>query len=63
MSYPTALNDDIRRQLAGIGNADLLVGIPSYNNAGTIRHVVQQAAQGMVEHFPDLKPVLMNSDG
>ncbi len=63
MTYETALNQDTRQRLVEIGNADLLVGIPSYNNAGTIRHVVQQAAQGVVEHFPHLKPVLMNSDG
>jgi len=63
MTYETALRDDTRRQLAEIGQAGILVGIPSYNNAGTIGHVVQQAARGMVEHFPDLKPVLMNSDG
>lgn len=63
MRYETALRDDTRQRLAEIGRADLMVGIPSYNNAGTIRHVVQQAAQGMVEHFPGLKPVLMNSDG
>jgi hypothetical protein len=63
MTYPTALGDEVREHLTQIGRADILVGIPSYNNAGTIRYVVKQAVQGMVEHFPDLKPVLMNSDG
>ena len=63
MTYETALRDDTRRQLAEIGHAGLLVGIPSFNNASTIGHVVEQATRGMVEHFPDLKPVLMNSDG
>ena len=63
MTCQTALNDEARQRLSQVGQADILVGIPSYNNAGTIRHVVQQAAQGMVQHFPDLKPVLMNSDG
>ncbi|UCC62541.1 MAG: glycosyl transferase family 2, partial [Anaerolineae bacterium] len=63
MTYQTALNDEARQRLSQVGQADILVGVPSYNNAGTIRHVVQQAAQGMVQHFPDLKPVLMNSDG
>lgn len=63
MSYETALRDEVHQRLDRIGQAGIMVGIPSYNNAGTIGHVVQQAAQGMVEHFPDLKPVLMNSDG
>ncbi|NOZ28490.1 MAG: glycosyltransferase [Chloroflexi bacterium] len=63
MAYATALREDARRQLEEIGRADIVVGIPSYNNAGTIAHVVRMAAEGMVKHFPDLKPVLINSDG
>ncbi len=59
----TALPDWARSRLDEVGQADILVGIPSYNNAGTIGFVVEQAARGMVEHFPDLKPVLLNSDG
>ncbi|MBC7252085.1 MAG: glycosyl transferase family 2 [Anaerolineae bacterium] len=41
----------------------MLVGIPSFKNAGTIGHVVRMAAEGMVKYFPDMKPVLVNSDG
>ncbi len=63
MANDTALRDDARRRLDEIGQADILVGIPSFNNAGTIGHVVQVAAQGMVKYFPDMKPVLVNSDG
>jgi hypothetical protein len=46
-----------------IGNADLMVGIPSFGNAETIGYVVRAAQAGMVQYFPDLKPVLVNSDG
>jgi glycosyltransferase involved in cell wall biosynthesis len=63
MTNDTALRDDARRRLDEIGQADILVGIPSFNNADTIGHVVQMAAQGMVKYFPDMKPVLVNSDG
>ena len=63
MTYETALQDETRQHLAEIGRADILVGIPSYNNAHTIGHVVRMAAEGMVKHFPDMKPVLINSDG
>jgi glycosyltransferase involved in cell wall biosynthesis len=59
----TALREDARRRVDEIGQADILVGVPSFKNAGTIGHVVRMAAQGMVEHFPDLRPVLINSDG
>jgi len=63
MTYETALQDETRQRLAEIGQADILVGIPSYNNAATIGHVVRMAAEGMVKYFPDMKPVLINSDG
>ncbi len=63
MAYETALRDDARKRIEEIGRADILVGIPSYNNAQTIGHVVRMAAEGMVKYFPDLKPVLINSDG
>ena len=63
MTYETALQDEARQWLAKIGHADILVGIPSYNNAATIDHVVRMAAEGMVKNFPDMKPVLINSDG
>ena len=46
-----------------IGSADLMVGIPSFGNAETIGYVVRAATAGMVQYFPELKPVLVNSDG
>lgn len=63
MGYTVALREEVRRRIAEIGQADILVGIPSYNNAKTIGHVMRTAAEGMVKYFPDLKPVLVNSDG
>lgn len=51
--------DEVER----IGRADILVGIPSFRNADTISHVVKQSAMGMVQYFPGLRPVLVNSDG
>jgi hypothetical protein len=63
MSYETALREDAQTRIEEIGQADILVGIPSYKNAHTIGHVVRMAAEGMVKCFPDMKPVLINSDG
>jgi glucosylglycerate synthase len=40
-----------------------MVGIPSFGNAETIGYVVRAATAGMVQYFPDMKPVLVNSDG
>ena len=42
------LPEAVEGQLAEIGRADLLVGIPSYNNARTVGHVVRAAAAGRV---------------
>ena len=61
--HHTALRDDAHRRIDRIGRADILVGIPSFNNVGTIGYVAEMGARGMTEHFPDLKPVLVNSDG
>jgi glycosyltransferase involved in cell wall biosynthesis len=39
------------------------VGIPSYNNADTIGHVVRAAAAGLAKYFPGRSAVIVNSDG
>jgi len=59
----TALDDRLRDGLARVGNADLLVGIPSFNNAATVGHVARTVAAGLRTHFPDATPVIVNADG
>jgi len=46
-----------------IGKADIVIGIPSYNNGRTIGHVVQAANAGLSKYFPQLTGVVINSDG
>jgi hypothetical protein len=60
---PSALDEEGLAEVRRIGAADLMVGIPSFGNAETIGYVVRAATAGMVQYFPDLKPVLVNSDG
>jgi glycosyltransferase involved in cell wall biosynthesis len=55
--------EDIHARLTGIGKADILVGIPSYNNARSIGHVVRAVQAGLAKYFPERKTVLVNSDG
>ncbi len=43
--------------------ADIVVGIPSYNNAHTIGHVAGAACAGLAKYYPHLRGVIMNSDG
>jgi len=58
----TTLTPAIREEIARLGRADIMVGIPSFKNAATIGYVVRAAHAGLVQYFPDLKPVLVNSD-
>jgi glycosyltransferase involved in cell wall biosynthesis len=57
------LRDEAKQQAAQIGRIDVLAGIPSYNNAHTIGHVVRAVQIGMAKYFPHTKCVLINSDG
>ncbi|MCV0402207.1 MAG: glycosyl transferase family 2 [Chloroflexi bacterium] len=60
---PSALEADGLAEVRRIGSADLMVGIPSFGNAETIGYVVRATTAGMVQYFPEMKPVLVNSDG
>ena len=57
------LSAGVAERIAEIRSADLLVGIPSFNNERTIGHVVRAAVSGIAKHFPDARAVLVNSDG
>ncbi len=59
----SALSPQAWKDIQKIKNADLLVGIPSYNNAHTINYVVYQAAMGLETYFPEMKSVIFVSDG
>ena len=63
MPVQSALDDRLRDGIARVRTADLLVGIPSFRNAGTIGHVAATAARGLRENFPDSRVVLVNADG
>ena len=41
---------------------DIVVGIPSYNEAATIGFVAEQVSEGLMYHFPDRKGVIVNVD-
>jgi glucosylglycerate synthase len=55
---PTAIRKEVER----LGKADIMVGIPSFKNAATIGYVVRAAQAGLVQYFPDLRPVVVNAD-
>jgi len=54
---------EVYREIEIINRADIVVGIPSFNNAGTISHVVNAALIGLAKYYPAMKAVIINSDG
>ncbi|MFB3855429.1 MAG: glycosyltransferase [Vicinamibacterales bacterium] len=63
MSERVPIEPRVQARLREIGEVDLLVGIPSYNNARTIPHVVRAVTAGFAKYFPGLRAVCVNSDG
>jgi glycosyltransferase involved in cell wall biosynthesis len=57
------MEESFRTQLEEAQEADILIGIPSYNNAGTIGHVVRAVMAGLAKYFPNVRAVMVNSDG
>jgi len=63
MKYQTALRTYLRTRIELIEKADIIVGIPCYNNQNTIGHVLTQVSKGLHEYYPDKRSVIMISDG
>jgi hypothetical protein len=57
------LTDDFLRQLINVGEVDILVGLPTHNNAKTIGSIVQTIQSGILQAFPRERAVIINADG
>ena len=57
------LSKEVKKQIQELGEVDVLVGIPSYNSARTIPHVVRAVSAGLTKYFPKYRTLLVNSDG
>lgn len=57
------LAPELQTQLETLQQADLVVGIPSFNNVRTIPHVVRAVQVGLAKFFPGVRAVIVNSDG
>jgi glucosylglycerate synthase len=64
---PRAEQDTSASQIAELlrtqPSADIVVGLPSYNNAGTIAGVVQSVRQGLAQGLADKRAIIINVDG
>ncbi len=63
VEHQSALSDALLRQLIAVGQVDILVGLPTLNNAATIVDVVRAVNVCFTRDFPRLRTVLINSDG
>jgi hypothetical protein len=59
----SALSDTLLRQLMAVGQVDILVGLPTLDNAATVVDVVRAINVCFTRDFPRLRTVLINSDG
>ena len=63
MAEETFLTDDFLRQLINVGEVDILVGLPTHNNAKTIEPVIRAIQSGILKCFPRERAVIINADG
>ncbi|MFH2012123.1 MAG: glycosyltransferase [Pseudomonadota bacterium] len=63
MHYDTALRGYTSKRIEEIESADILVGIPCYNNDQTIAHVIQMVSHGLAKHYKEQRGVIFIADG
>jgi hypothetical protein len=57
------LRAPVQAHLAALESADILVGIPCYNNEDTIASVIQAVSQGLAKHYLNHRAFLLVADG
>lgn len=63
MAEESVLTDDFIRQLINVGEVDVLVGLPTDNNAETIGPIIRTIQAGILKTFPRERAVIINADG
>jgi hypothetical protein len=63
VEHQSTLSDAFLRQLMAVGQVDVLVGLPTLNNASTVVDVVRAVHSSFTRDFPRLRTVMINSDG
>src|SRR5271165_4849055 len=63
LAEDTFLTDDFLRQLINVGEVDILVGLPTHNNAKTVGSIVKTIQSGILRWFPRERAVIINADG
>jgi glycosyltransferase involved in cell wall biosynthesis len=63
MRYDTGLRSYTSKRIEEIESADILVGIPCYNNEKTIAHVIQMVTHGLAKNYKAQRSVIFVADG
>src|SRR2546428_4390487 len=53
---------DVQEQVQRVGSREIALGILTYNNATTVRHVAETAVRGVEKHFSGRSAALVNAD-
>jgi glucosylglycerate synthase len=56
------LTDDFVRQLISVGEVDLLIGLPTHNNAKTVGPVISAIQNGILQWFPRDRAAIIDAD-
>jgi glycosyltransferase involved in cell wall biosynthesis len=63
MKFSTALRQSTRRRLERLEEADIVVGVPCFNNDSTLSHVIRTVEEGLHLNYPDKRCVVFVADG
>ncbi len=63
MADESILTDDFIRELIDVGEVDILVGVPTHNDARTVEPAIRAIQAGIVRTFPRERAVIINADG
>ncbi len=61
--FDTALRGYTSKRIEEVESADILIGIPCYNNETSIEHVIQMVTHGLNNHYKDRRSVILIADG
>jgi glucosylglycerate synthase len=59
----TILRKEIQENIRAIKEAEILIGVHTYNSTNTIAQVIRTIYEGLRMYFPGKKTVVINSDG
>jgi glucosylglycerate synthase len=63
MKYSSAMRPYIVKRVEELERADIVVGIPCFNNEETIANVIKMVSHGLRDSYRGLRSVIIISDG